>query len=167
VLELGGGTGLVGITCPLAGAEKMVVADFPYEQILDNIQQNVDRNIFARWQQRWDSSVAIEGHKLGDIEDGFADANAYTFQRVIAAGCLWLPDQHENLAYSLTHFLAEEKEEEVGLMSSIFLGRKGLAGFFDIARCRGMQVREMFEHDALENKRPWGKSVNLRTNLSL
>ena len=42
VLELGSGTGLVGIICALAGAEETVLTDYPSVEILEYIRTNVD-----------------------------------------------------------------------------------------------------------------------------
>lgn len=154
VLELGSGTGLVGIICGLAGAERTVLTDYPASEILKNIRGNVATNIISR-RQGSSTSVSVEAHKWGEVEDEFSKSNAHKFTRVIATGCLWLPEQHENIAKSMAHFLAKTDNAEVWVVSGFFLGREKLARFFDIARREGLQVSEVFEQNAVGDRREW------------
>lgn len=48
MLELGSGTGLVGMICALAGAARTVLTDYPSVEILGNIRENVEVNVFSR-----------------------------------------------------------------------------------------------------------------------
>ena len=158
VLELGSGTGLVGIICALAGAERTVLTDYPSPEILENIRRNVEITVASR--QRRSSlgrvdGVAVEAHKWGDFKTNFAKTNAHEFTRVLATGCLWLPEQHENIARSMAHFLARNEKAEVWAVSGFFLGRKRLAEFFDIASREGLDVREVFEQNAVGGRREW------------
>ena len=158
VLELGSGTGLVGITCALAGAERAVLTDYPSSEILENIRRNVETNAISRRQapsKKQKSVATVEAHKWGEVDDDFATSNAHNFTRVIATACLWLAEQHENIAKSMTHFLAKSENAEVWIVSGFFLGRKKLAGFFDIARKFGLSVREVFEQNAVGVRREW------------
>ncbi|KAK3174761.1 hypothetical protein OEA41_002007 [Lepraria neglecta] len=153
-LELGAGSGLVGIICALAGAQKTVLTDFPDARILENIQFNVEANVTSR-RSFIRPDVSVEAHKWGDIDSDIAKANAHQFTRVIATGCLWLPEQHRNIAKSAAHFLAKTDEAMVWLVSGFFLGRTKLAEFFDVAREEGLRVREVFEQDVVGSVRPW------------
>lgn len=99
--------------------------------------------------------VSIEAHKWGDVDEGFAKLNAHKFTRVIASGCLWLSEQHGNIARSMAHFLAESEDAEVWVVSGFFLGREKLAGFFTIARREGLVVREVFEQSGVGARREW------------
>lgn len=45
VLELGAGTGLVGIVASVLGAGRVILTDLPYA--LDNARENVERNRLA------------------------------------------------------------------------------------------------------------------------
>ena len=158
VLELGSGTGLVGITCALAGAERTVLTDYPSPTVLANIRNNVDANVTspppASSSQRT-SGVSVEAHKWGDLHGGVAEANAHEFARVLAAGCLWRLEEHENIARSMAHFLAKSREAEVWVVSGFFLGREKLARFFDVAGVEGLDVREVFEQNAVGSRREW------------
>lgn len=159
VLELGSGTGLVGIVCALAGAETTVLTDYPSVEILENIRQNVEKNVSSRQQAlsslNQTNGVSVEAHKWGDVREEFAKSNAHRFTRVLATGCLWLPEQHESIAKSMAHFLEKGEEAEVWVVSGFFLGREKLAGFFDIARGEGLNVREVFEQNAAGDRRGW------------
>ena len=158
VLELGSGTGLVGMVCALAGADRATLTDYPSTNILKNIRHNIETNAIAREQSslsRQSSSVSVEAHKWGDIDENFAKSNAHKYTRVLATGCLWLPEQHENIAKSMAHFLAKNEKAEVWVVSGFFLGRQKLAQFFDIARTVGLQAREVFEQNAVGDKRQW------------
>lgn len=158
VLELGSGTGLVGMVCALAGAERTVLTDYPSPEILENIRKNVEINLASRQRSsllRLADSVSVEAHKWGELEETFAKSNAHEFTRVLATGCLWLPEQHENIARSMAHFLAKSEKAEVWAVSGFFLGRERLAGFFDIAWKKGLDVRDVFEQNAVGDRRAW------------
>ena len=45
VLELGAGAGLPSIVCALAGASRVVITDYPDEELIQNIRWNVDHNV--------------------------------------------------------------------------------------------------------------------------
>lgn len=51
VLELGSGTGLVGIISALASAKRTVLTDYPCPEILENILKNVEMNVVSRQQR--------------------------------------------------------------------------------------------------------------------
>ena len=127
VLALRSRTGLVGIICALAGAEETVLTDYPSVEILENIRTNVEMNVLSRqpkssWKQG--NSVFVKAHEWVDIDKEFAKSNAHQFTRFIATGCLWLSEQHENIARSMAHFLAESEDAEVWVVSGFFLGRE-------------------------------------------
>ena len=50
MLELGSGTGLVGMICALAGAQRTVLTDHPSVAIVEGLRWNVERNVISRWQ---------------------------------------------------------------------------------------------------------------------
>lgn len=160
MLELGAGTGLVGITCAVAGAERTVLTDYPSLHILDNIRQNVETNVFSREQAssrlgRKNGVVSVEAHKWGDLDGVFAKGNAHGFTRVVATGCLWRDEQHGNIARSMRHFLKDSADAEVWVVSGFFLGREKLAGFFEVAGREGLVVREVFEQNGMGERREW------------
>lgn len=158
VLELGSGTGLVGIICALAGAESTVLTDYPSPEILENIRKNVETNVAFRQRtslRRPADSVSVEAHKWGELEETFAKSNAHKFTRVLATGCLWLPEQHQNIARSMKYFLTGNEKAEVWAVSGFFLGRERLAEFFDISSREGLNVRDVFEQNAVGDRREW------------
>lgn len=69
--------------------------------------------------------------------------------------CLSFEGPHGNIARSMAHFLAGGKGAEVWVVSGFFLGREKLVGFFDVAAREGLDVREVFEQNAVGEGRAW------------
>lgn len=158
VLELGSGTGLVGMICALAGAKKTVLTDYPSPEVLENLRRNVETNVISRQQassSEESTKVSVQAHKWGNLHEDFAKSNTHNFTRILATGCLWLPEQHQNIATSMAHFLAKDERAEVWAVSGFFLGREKLARFFEIAKGQGLDVKELFEQNAVGNRRQW------------
>lgn len=158
VLELGSGTGLVGIMCALADAKRAVLTDYPSSEVFENIRRNIETNMVSRQQAsslKGLTKVSVQAHKWGDLHEDFAKSNAHKFTRVLATGCLWLPEQHKNIAASMAHFLAKSEKAEIWAVSGFFLGREKLARFFDIALGKGLDVKEVFEQNAVGARRGW------------
>ncbi|TVY55973.1 Protein N-terminal and lysine N-methyltransferase EFM7, partial [Lachnellula cervina] len=108
VLEVGAGTGLGGLVACLEGARRVVVSDYPAEEVLGNITANVERNITARRKEGLElGSIEVRGHEWGVLDDGFAVENRGAFARVLVADCLWMPWQHGSLRRSIAWFLSE------------------------------------------------------------
>ncbi|KAL7269785.1 hypothetical protein RUND412_007542 [Rhizina undulata] len=150
VLEFGAGAGLPGIVSALSGAKETVLSDYPAEELLSNIRQNVLTNTPPDLQK----SVSVIGHVWGDLTDPLCESSARKFTRVIAADCMWMDWQHENLCASINRILAED-----GLVIAIagfHTGRKKLAAFFDATEAAGLvPVKPVMERDVEGNERPW------------
>ncbi|KAF3040727.1 hypothetical protein E8E12_008036 [Didymella heteroderae] len=154
VIELGAGVGLGGVMSALASAEKVTITDYPARPILEAIKANVTRNV----KQPLQSRVSVEGHLWGDISSDFSVANIHKYTRVLAADCLWMLGEHENLAKSMLHFLAETPDARVLCIAGFHTGRAKLVPFFeDVVPQEGLEVEEMYEMDADGVRRPWAR----------
>ncbi|MCJ1377969.1 hypothetical protein MMC17_001065 [Xylographa soralifera] len=153
VMELGAGTGLAGIVAALAGAQEVVLSDYPAPEILANIRANVHRNI----PQASSSRVAVEGHEWGVLTDPFAVSHKHAYTRIITADCLWMPWQHLSLAESICHFLSDSKDARAWVIGAFHTGRAKLAPFFDVVLEVGLEVEDIWERDVDGHERAWTK----------
>lgn len=149
VLDLGTGTALASIVSVLSGAKEVVACDYPDTRLLDNAKMNITNNIPKGSQGR----VSVHQHLWGCVDDKLARENENKFDVVIAAGCLFLEDQHVHIARSMAHFLKRDLDACVFVVSGFFLERKKLENFFQIAFEQGLSVITMFEQDALGKTR--------------
>lgn len=152
VLELGAGVGLGGIVSALAGAQHVAVTDYPASPILDTIRANVAHNVPSPLQSR----ITVHGHGWGAVEGPFETVHAHRYTRILAADCLWMPGEHDNLAASMAHFLAPEPCARVLCIAGFHTGRAKVASFFEqtIAQ-HGLEVDDIFELDVNGVRRPW------------
>ncbi|KAK8171902.1 hypothetical protein BKA80DRAFT_230262 [Phyllosticta citrichinensis] len=153
VLELGAGVGLAGIMSVLAGAEEVVISDYPAPEILQNLRSNVSNNIPAHLR----SKVAVEGHEWGDVTSTFPAAGAAKFTRILAADCLWMPHEHLNLVRSMLQFLSPAADARVFVIAGFHTGRARMAAFFDVAADVGLLVEDVYEMDAEGRRREWAR----------
>ncbi|KAF1935944.1 hypothetical protein EJ02DRAFT_459934 [Clathrospora elynae] len=166
------GVGLGGIVSALAGAKELcgyskppshsatnavfqiTITDYPAAPILDTLKTNVAKNIPALLQPR----VAVQGHAWGSTETSFESSHAHRYTRVLAADCLWMPWEHESLARSMLHFLADTPDARILCIAGFHTGRARLAPFFeDVVPQEGLEVEEIYEMDADGQRRPWAK----------
>ncbi|KAJ9105558.1 hypothetical protein QFC19_003540 [Naganishia cerealis] len=78
VLELGAGGGLPSLVCGVLGAAKVVVTDYPDEDLLDNLRWNVAENgrrlaPLADARRMWDERMVVKGHLWGKKTDELLD----------------------------------------------------------------------------------------------
>lgn len=154
VLELGAGTGLSGIIAARAGAEEVVITDYPAPEVLANIKRNVEKNVKS------DQSSAraatgrpqcwVQGHEWGNLEDEFCAEHKGTFDIIIVADCLWMPWQHENLMKSINHFM--KPEGKAWVVAGFHTGRAKMANFF----VEGTLVKHNLEVDSITERDPDG-----------
>ena len=137
----------------LAGAEEVVVSDYPAPEVLANLEVNVEKNIPRDIRPR----VRIKGHEWGVLTDEFSQSHVHSFTRILAADCLWMPWQHQNLAQSMLHFLSHDEDARVWVIAGFHTGRAKLAPFFDVAEEGGLEVEEIWERDADGHERQWMK----------
>ncbi|EQL28621.1 hypothetical protein RJZ56_006213 [Blastomyces dermatitidis] len=177
VLELGAGAALPSLVSALAGAAQVTITDHPSSPALYGaIQANVTNNIPEHLQSR----ISIQPHEWGVLgldeassQENKAQApqkqtalkftveNQASFTRIIAADCLWMRDQHENLVRSLLWFLAPPASSPSSSPSSspdvngavawvvagFHTGREIVASFFETAVAMGLVVEKIWERD--------------------
>ncbi|PQE10331.1 nicotinamide N-methyltransferase protein [Rutstroemia sp. NJR-2017a WRK4] len=152
LLEVGSGTGLVGIVAALKGAARVVISDYPEEGLVGNIRANVDFNIKDKDTRE---KVEVRGHEWGVVEGGWERENRGAFGRVVACDCLWMPGEHGNLRRSLGWFLRGDGRAWV--IAGFHTGREKLRGFFDkdaLAEV-GLEIEELYERNAYGEEREW------------
>ncbi|KAH8658763.1 hypothetical protein BGZ60DRAFT_472101 [Tricladium varicosporioides] len=160
VLEFGAGTGLASIVACLKGARRVVVSDYPAPEVLENIKENVKRNVLERKESPTKEElgdIAVEGHTWGVINDQFSLSNKGTFERILVADCLWMPYEHANLRASIAHFLSEDGKAWV--IAGFHSGREKMRGFFDKGGLAevGLEVEKIWERDVEGIEREWAE----------
>ena len=89
VLELGAGSGLLGIACAALGASRVIMTDLPYAIPLmkDNIKRNSSliRNEISCKECDW-----FEPPQLGDLLDLPENIAKETEVVILVADCIWL-----------------------------------------------------------------------------
>lgn len=154
VLELGAGVGLGGIMSTLVGAKEAVITDYPAPPILDAIKTNVSNNI----PEHLRPNVTVQGHLWGDFSSDFAVAHAHRYTRILAADCLWMLGEHENLVRSMLHFLAETPNARIFCIAGFHTGRAKVAPFFEeVIPQNGLVVEEIYEVNIEGVRRPWAR----------
>ncbi|PCG99838.1 Hypothetical protein PENO1_050840 [Penicillium occitanis (nom. inval.)] len=150
VLELGAGTGLPSIISVLASASHVTITDHPSSPaFLGAIEHNIIKNVPASLRPNIDSAP----HEWGVLEnDEFAQKNKGGFTRIIAADCLWMLHQHENLARTLLWFLSDGKGNDIKegrawVVAGFHTGRAIVANFFETAVAMGLEIESIYERD--------------------
>ena len=101
------------------------------------------------------SSMRVYGHKWGDLTDHLSHSHKEHFSRIVAADCLWMVGEHENLAQSMLHFLSRDVDAQVWVVAGFHTGRAKLASFFDTALEKGLEVSRIYERDVNGCERAW------------
>jgi hypothetical protein len=69
-----------------------------------------------------------------------------------------MPGEHESLAKSMLHFLADSPEARVLCIAGFHTGRAKLAPFFEeVVPQQGLAVDEIYEMNADGERRAWAK----------
>ena len=157
VVELGAGTALPSIMAGLLGAQSVLVTDYPAEKVLSTLRTNVKRNIrpeFAPPSAACCEDVAVQGHSWGQEPE---ESHRHAFDRVVAADCLWMPWQHENLARSIDFFLSKTSDARCWVVAGFHTGRPKMRGFFDSKALAavGLVVEAIWESECDGSERPW------------
>ena len=133
----------------LAGAQEVVLSDYPSPAVLANTKANVEKNVPKKLQQK----LTIRGHEWGVLTDDFSRAYSNHFSRILCADCLWMDGEHYSLAQSMEHFLSPNDDARVWVIAGFHTGRAKLVAFFDIATQAGLETEHIWERDADGNER--------------
>lgn len=145
------GTGLPSIISVLASASHVTITDHPSSPaFLGAIDHNIIKNVPASLRPNINSAP----HEWGVLEnDEFAQKNKGGFTRIIAADCLWMLHQHENLARTLLWFLSDGKGSDIKeegrawVVAGFHTGRAIVANFFETAVAMGLEIESIYERD--------------------
>jgi nicotinamide N-methyltransferase len=118
---------------------------------LSNIERNCKDNLTIDILQH----VQVEPQKWGELTDEFSKNNKHGFDRVLAADCFWMRDQHENLVSSMLHFLSVQPTARVLMIGGFHTGRSCMSRFLSVAKDHGLNVDTVHERDVDGNERPW------------
>jgi len=139
VLELGAGAGLPGLVCYGLGAEKVVITDYPEQDLIDNLRYNVDHCCSAQ-----QTSVAVEGYLWGAPP---SPAMSDGFDLLILADLLFNHSEHEKLVKTVVTCLRKEDSSRALVFFTPYrpwLLQKDLA-FFDLAKSAGLIIEQIME----------------------
>lgn len=159
VLELGAGTALSGIIASLMNAKRVVITDYPAEEVLENIRKNVSQNIDERRKRKTEAAgiaeIQVCGHEWGVLHDTFSVDNKEAFSTLLVADCLWMPWQHGNLLKSIRHFL--EPDGRAWVIAGFHTGREKMRGFYEKSAldAAGLRIENIWERNAEGNDREW------------
>ncbi|KAJ5934586.1 hypothetical protein N7466_004133 [Penicillium verhagenii] len=131
------GAALPSLICALAKASKVTSTDHPSSPALaGSIAYNMSHNL--RNTQRPHRQSCQFNHMNGG-----------GFTRMIAADCVWMPWQHENLVRTMNWFLALGGKVWA-VVTGFYTGREVVAGFLDLAVESGLEIEQIFERDLVE-----------------
>jgi len=141
VLELGAGAGLPGILiAKLYGDAVLVtVSDYPDEQLIKTLSDNVARNGVLRpcraIVHAWGSDPSsLLGERVG-------------FDIIIAADTLWNLDLHSLFITTLRTTLRKSATARVHLVAGLHTGRYTIQSFMNIAQKVGFEVETALEKE--------------------
>lgn len=160
VLELGAGTGLSGLVAARAGAESVVITDYPAPEVVANVRKNVEVNLPEEMRIGRGGNPAtclVEGHEWGKLsgDDSFVQGHKGSFDVILVADCLWMPDQHAALMESIAWFLSPGGKAWV--VAGFHTGRVKMRDFYDaeLLTKHGMEVESIVERDPEGREREW------------
>ena len=133
---------------------QVTITDYPAPPILDTIKANVAKNIPDSIRP----NISVEGHVWGSTDTPFESTHAHRYTRILAADCLWMPGEHENLAKSMLHYLAKTPDARILCIAGFHTGRAKVAPFFEeVVPQQGLEIEDIYEMDANGQRRPWAK----------
>ncbi|MCJ1234998.1 nicotinamide n-methyltransferase [Varicellaria rhodocarpa] len=141
ILELGAGAGLPGIVCASLGAKKVVVTDYPDQDLIDNIQYNIDHYELAH---SHGTDISVEGYLWGaPIPSTFPTG----FELLILADLLFNHSEHGKLLSTVSLTLRRNTSSRALVFFTPYrpwLLEKDLA-FFELARQSSFVVEQVTE----------------------
>lgn len=121
VLELGAAGALPSIICGLIGASKVVVTDYPDADLLQNLQYNVDHQIYqgnelpadgddARDQELQRRDVVVEGYIWGNDYEPLVKhiGSGKKFDLIILSDLVFNHSEHDKLLNTTKDLLAKD-----------------------------------------------------------
>lgn len=160
VLELGAGSGLSGLVAARAGAETVIITDYPAPEVVANIRKNVEKNIPEDMRVGSEGKAArcwVQGHGWGELseDDHFAQEHKASFDIILVADCLWMPWQHANLMKSISWFL--KPHGKAWVVAGFHTGRAKMAKFYgeELLSEHGLELESIVERDPNGHERAW------------
>lgn len=149
ILELGAGAGLPSILiAKLYDAADVTVSDYPDEELIKTLADNVTRNDVARncraVPYAWGDSPSVLSHPNASIDP--------TFDVIIAADTLWNSQLHSLFLDALGKTLRKSAGARIFLVAGLHTGRYTLQAFMNSVRSGA------FEFDVIEERAVDGRS---------
>jgi len=128
------------------------MTDYPAPPILAALKANTAKNVPGPLQP----TVSVQGHLWGSTSTPFETERAHSYTCVLAADCLWMPWEHENLAKSMLHFLSTAADARILCIAGFHTGRAKVAPFFEeVVPQEGLVVEDIYEMKADGQRRAW------------
>jgi len=141
LLELGAAAGLPGILTAKVyeGAIEVTVSDYPDEQLIATLSDNVARNGVSK------SCRAVAYAWGSDVSPLFGERTG--FDIIIAADTLWNPDLHGCFVESLRRTLERSPAARVHMVAGLHTGRYTIQSFLNVASNAGFDVVNVLEKE--------------------
>ncbi|KAG6852539.1 hypothetical protein C0991_011055 [Blastosporella zonata] len=148
ILELGAGGALPSIVAAKTGARKVVITDYPDDDLVDNMAHNVEANILASDRDR----VSIQGYIWGRPVDPLLAAisrpgSQLGFDLIILSDLIFNHSQHDALLTTCELALSSNTESTPSILVFYSHHRPHLAHrdmeFFEKAKKRGWLCEEI------------------------
>ncbi|EXJ54182.1 hypothetical protein A1O7_09519 [Cladophialophora yegresii CBS 114405] len=146
ILELGAGSGLPSLVAALLGARKVVVTDYPDQELVDNLRYNIEHCSTLNNK----STIVAEGYLWGSAPDSLKshiNPGPEGFDLLILADILFNHSEHTKLLRTVRECLKRSSESVALVFFTPYrpwLLDKDL-DFFELARKDGFVVKKLSE----------------------
>ncbi len=165
VLEFGAGAGLPSLVCAIKGAKKVVVTDYPDEDLIENLRYNIQHSAAATTPDNLVAEGYLWGNSPSSLTSHLPDSPGQGgFDLVILADLLFNHSEHRKLVLSLQQTLKRTARARALVFFSPhrpWLFDKDMA-FFDLAREMGFSVEKVLER---KMERTMREDVPLRRSI--
>ncbi|KAF8501202.1 nicotinamide N-methyltransferase [Gautieria morchelliformis] len=110
VLELGAGAGLPSLVAALCGARKVMLTDYPDEQLLENLKINVENNIPSEIRRGVQVQGYVWGRSIGTVLSD-SDGSLEKFDLILMSDLIFNHSQHEALLQSAESCIAQSRSD--------------------------------------------------------